>query len=80
MITKKEVQRLAEALQESRNGAPIPEEDYVRLIAWAQDAKMNYAILHNVLKGTVAVNVLDGEVVFRGDEIIRDVKKTGRKL
>lgn len=80
MITHKEVKLLVEALRESRHGGSLTREECLTLIGWAQQAKTNYAVLRGVLRGKVEVNVLDGEVVFRGDEIIEDVRKAGRKL
>lgn len=72
ILTEEEIQTLILSLGMARKGSEFSEDEILVVVRWAEETSIGYALLQNVLHGTVMVDVKDGECVF-------DITDKGKK-
>ena len=71
-VTPAEVRLLIQALERARGGLDFAREEAERVVEWAEQVRIEDALLRTVLRGDVVVDVReDGELIFTKAERAR---------
>lgn len=64
-LSDDEIQKLILVLAAGQGEAEFTQPDIDKVLDWANDVRMSAGILDNLLKGYIAVSIVDGELAFR---------------
>lgn len=73
ILDEEEIKTLIIALAESRGDDGFTEEEASVALAWAEETEIAYALLQNVLRGNIAIDVKNNECVFSITDSGREV-------
>ncbi len=68
ILSDDELTRLALSLARTRGDRGFEESELLQLTEWATDAKVSYGLYQLVQEGLAAIDVVDGEPIFKLSE------------